>query len=219
MSLVLVDPEITRRKFERELSAFTSDPNFRRRGWLLLSEDHRTPSVEIAFFAKVSSTAGELPVAVCAVRLAYDNYDLWPPSLTFIDPFTREPARPHVRAFAPTPEGPRDLLIDGHPSNKQPFLCVAGIREYHWHPQHTGDSWLVHRSAKEGALATICERVWRLMVRNVIGLHVMVQGLPGMPLRAQVNIQVAQGDLDRLVVAPAPPQPAAQEQSQSPGQP
>lgn len=213
---VLVDPEVTRRKFERELTAFKSDSNFRQRGWVVLSEDHRAPAIEIAFFAKVSSTAGEIPVAVCAVKLTYDNYDLWPPSLTFIDPFTRDAARPHVRAFASTPDGLRDLLIDGHPSSKQPFLCMAGLREYHNHPQHTGDTWLLHRSAKEGALATICERIWRMMVRNVIGLHVMVQGFPGAPLRAQVSIQVAQGDVDQLVLAASPPQAAAQPSPQVP---
>jgi hypothetical protein len=219
MPPLLVDPEVTRRKFERELSAFKSDLNFQRRGWLLLSEDHGTPAVDIAFFARVSSTVGEVPVAVCAVRLKFDNYDLWPPSLTFIDPFTRETARPLVRAFASTPDGLRDLLIEGHPSNKQPFLCMAGIREYHWHPQHTGDSWLLHRSAKEGTLATVCERIWRLMVRNVIGLRVTVQGFPGMPLRAQVDVQVAQGDVDRLMFAPAPAQAQPQSEPQPQAQP
>jgi hypothetical protein len=209
---VLVDPEVTRRKFERELTAFKSDANSRRRGWLILAEEPSVPAVEVAFFARVSSTAGELPLAVCAIRLTYENYDLWPPSLTFIDAFTRERAPPLVRAFASTTDGLRDLLIDGHPSNKQPFLCIAGIREYHWHPQHTGDSWLLHRGTREGALATICERVWRLMARNVIGLRVSVQALPGTPLRAQVDVQLAQGDVDRIVAFPIPnppPQPQA----------
>jgi hypothetical protein len=157
------------------------------------------PSVELAFFARIATTVQTsfLPVAICAIRLTYENYDLWPPSLTFIDLFTGKPNPPHVRAFLSTPEGPRDVLIDSHPQTKQPFLCLPGIREYHLHPQHTGDDWLLHRSSKAGSVSAICDRIWRCMARNVVGLNIAVQMLPVLPLKAQISIRVVQGEVDR----------------------
>jgi hypothetical protein len=199
MNTALVDPEVTSQKFQRELSQWKQHSDHQRRGWLLLNENPAVPSVELAFLAKVATSVGTsfLPVAVCAVRLTYENYDLWPPSLTFIDPFTREPSSPHVRAFLSTPEGPRDVLIDSHPDTKRPFLCVPGIREYHLHPQHTGDDWLLHRASRTGSISTICDRLWRYMVQNVVGLRVVAQTLPALPLQAQFSIRIVQGEIER----------------------
>ena len=203
MSAVLVDPEVTAQKFQRELEQWKDHSDHQRRGWLLLSESAAVPSVEIAFLAPLATSVatGFLPVVVCAVRLTYENYDLWPPSLTFIDVFKREPTSPHVRAFLSTPEGPRDVLIDSHPETKQPFLCLPGIREYHSHPQHTGDDWLLHRPSKAGSMSTICERIWRCMARNVVGLNVAVQTLPGLPMQAQLSVGVVQGEIERRTPA------------------
>lgn len=211
MAVTLVDAEVTRQKFQEELALWKAHGDVANRGWLVLSEDANEPSVELALLARVATSVavGFLPVLVCALRLRYDNYDLWPPSLTFIDVFSRQLSHPHVRAFLSTPEGPRDVLIDGHPMTNQPFLCLPGIREYHSHPQHTGDDWLLHRPSKEGSISTITERVWRMMARNVVGLGLSVQALPVFPLRAQVVIQVAQGELERMpgiaAVAAMPP--------------
>jgi len=207
MASTIVDRDVTCRKVQRELDLWKANSQHQERGWLLLGYTEAVPSIELAFLAKVATSidAGFLPVVVCTIRLTYENYDLWPPSLTFIDMFTRQPSRPHVRAFVSTPEGPRDVLIDGHPATNQPFLCLPGIREYHSHPQHTGDDWLLHRAAREGSISTICERIWRLMARNVVGLGVTVQGLPSWPLQAQLSIQLAQGDvIDKTAVVKRP---------------
>lgn len=195
----LTDPHVSLTKFRRDLTNWKTNPDAAARGWLLLDVNEDVPSVEVAFTAKLSTSAQTpLPAIVCAVRISYENYDLVPPSVTFIDAFTRKPALPHVRAIQGTPEGPRDVLIDGHPTTGQAFLCLPGIREYHTHPQHTGDDWLLHRSSHAGALWTICERIWRLMVRNVVGLHLSTLVLPGVPMRAQVSIQILQGDIEGL---------------------
>ena len=200
MTVALTDPEVTLNKFQQELDLWKLNSEHERRGWILLKADESLPSLEVAFLAGISTSVGirPLPIVVCAIRLTYENYDLWPPSLTFIDAFTRQPSVPHVRAFVSTPEGPRDVLINGHPTTNLPFLCLPGIREYHRHPQHSGDDWLLHRSSKEGSIYNICERIWRLMVKNIVGLNLIVQALPIMPLQAQVNIQVTQGDLAGL---------------------
>jgi hypothetical protein len=197
MSTTLVDPGVTLQKFKREVDLWEAHGDHQRRGWLLLNRNDAAPSVELAFLAGIATSLGPgpLPIVVCAVRLTYENYDLWPPSLTFIDAFTRQPSRPQVRAFLSTPEGPRDVLVDGHPSTNQPFMCLPGVREYHWHPQHSGDDWLLHRPAKAGNITTICDLIWRTMARNVVGLHVAVQALPVVPLQAKVIIQVTQGEV------------------------
>jgi hypothetical protein len=205
MTKTIVDPDVSRRKVQREVDFWKANSRHQERGWLLLNYDEIVPSMEIAFLAKIATNAGSafLPVIVCAIRLTYENYDLWPPSLTFIDMFSRLPSKPHVRAFLSTPEGPRDVLIDGHPLTNQPFLCLPGIREYHSHPQHTGDDWLLHRSAREGSVSTICDRIWRLMARNVLGLGVSIQALPVWPLQAQLSIQLGQGDIGEAAAAMA----------------
>ncbi len=207
MSLTLVDPEVTARKFAEELALWKAHGDLTKRGWIILREDFVQPSLELALLARLATSVGvsHLPVVVCAIRLTYENYDLWPPSLTFIDVFAREASYPHVRAFLSTPEGPRDVLIDGHPSSNQPFLCLPGIREYHVHPQHTGDDWMIHRASKEGSISTIADRIWRMMARNVVGFGVSVQALPLFPLRAQVAIQVAQGEIEGGLTVPVIP--------------
>lgn len=164
-----------------------------RRGWLLL--DRGPLHAEVAFLASVPLVgAYAVPVITACVRLDYTNYDLWAPSLTFIDPRTREPATPAVRAPATGAAGIRDALIDGHPHTGRPFLCLPGIREYHTHPQHTGDDWLLHRTTGAGRLAVICERIWHRMVRNIVGLRVTMQALPP-AVGTQLEVVLAQGDL------------------------
>lgn len=200
MTALLVDPNVTRRKFRREVDFWMAHSAHRERGWLLLDRNDDVPSVEIGFLARLATSAGSmpLPAIVCAIRVTYENFDLWPPSLTFIDALTRQPVMPPVRAFLPTAEGLRDVLINGHPETGLPFLCLPGIREYHRHPQHSGDDWLLHRASKAGGLTTISERVWRLMARNVVGLNVAIQTLPVWPLQAQLVVKVGQGDVDAL---------------------
>lgn len=195
----LVDSVVTREKLRHDVDLWKTNAIHRERGWLLLSYDEENLSVEVAFLAKLATTTGSgfLPAMVCAIRLTYENYDLWPPSLTFIDFYTRQPATPHTNAVILEGQNARNVLIGAHPATGRPFLCLPGIREYHSHPQHTGDDWLAHRAAGEGSLSTVCERIWRLMVNNVLGLQVVVQAMPVWPLQAQIGIQLLQGHLNQ----------------------
>ena len=204
----LVPLAVSRAKLAAEIADWEANAAiYTRRGWLLL--DRGPLHVEVAFLAAVPLVGVyTIPVVTACVRLDYNNYDLWPPSLTFIDPRTREPASPAVRAPATGPAGVRDALVDGHPNTGRPFLCLPGIREYHNHPQHTGDDWLLHRATGAGRLAVICERIWQRMARNVVGLRVTVQALPP-TIGTQVEMALAQGDL----AAVQPPLPAMAGQS------
>jgi len=124
MSVILVDPAVTNQKFRQELDLWKEHSDHQHRGWLLLDENDSVPSVEVAFLAGVATSvgAGFLPIIVCTIRLTYENYDLWPPSLTFIDVFTRQPSRPHARAFLSTPRVPVTCLLMA--SDYQPTVYV-----------------------------------------------------------------------------------------------
>lgn len=189
---VLVPREVSRAKLDAELTDWKSNVElYRRRGWLLLGANEL--EVDVAFVAQVAVGELTLPVITTTIRLNFDNYDLWPPSLMFIDPLTALPALPVVNAPERDERGdPRNVLL-GHPITKQPFLCLPGLREYHSHPQHNGDDWLLHRTSGQGRLAVICDRVWRRMARNVLGLQVNLLSLPG--LGTQLQIMLAQGDV------------------------
>jgi Predicted metal binding domain len=191
-TLTLVPLAVSAAKLAAELMDWDTNADlYARRGWLLLERGEL--HVVVAFIAPVTLVGDvTIPVITACVRIDYTNYDLWAPSVTFVDPRTREPARPAVRAPYPEADGPRDSLIDGHPITGRPFLCLPGIREYHEHPQHSGDDWLLHRASGAGRLAVISERIWQRMVRSVMGLQVMVQALPA-PIGTQVQVGLAQG--------------------------
>lgn len=192
----VVDPEVTRVKLKRELELWLeNEGTYRRRGWILLGR--RELEVDIGFLGRLPLGAQPIPAMTACVRLDFTNYDVWPPSVEFINPFTGEYAPPPVQALVDSDEGPRNLVVESHPETNRPFFCVPGVRQYHDHPQHSGDSWLLHRSTGDGRLATICDRIWRAMARNLVGIHLELQTLPGQ-LRFQLRVANAPGE-----VAPA----------------
>ena len=99
------------------------------------------------------------------VRVALDDFDQRAPSVSFRDPFTWEslPYATMQRANNLDENGrPFSVLLDAHPLTKLPFLCMRGIREYHEHPQHTGDDWMLYRS--NFSLFDVLVAVWRTCV-------------------------------------------------------
>ncbi|HZT66517.1 MAG TPA: putative metal-binding protein [Acidimicrobiales bacterium] len=215
----LVEPRVSEAKLKEQLRLWDTNAGvYRRRGWLLLNVENLC--VDVAMVASAGTTptppaaamgVGSLPLPIVAAcfRLDYHNFDLWPPSLTFIDPISGDPTNPPTRAPHDEHGEIRDALIDQHPDTGLPFLCIRGVREYHHHPQHSGDDWLLYRESGEGSLAAICDRVWRYMVRNVFGIRVTVQTMPP-PMPMQLDLRLMQGDIDalknqqtvRVVVAP-----------------
>ena len=198
---LLVPRAVSQAKLDEELAQWHANRVlYRRRGWILLSA--RALEVEVAFVGAVSLGDKQLPAITAAIRLSYENYDLWPPSLTFIDVRTGAPAYPIVQALDRVDgDDVRNVLLD-HPSGG-PFLCLPGLREYHSHPQHSGDDWLLHRSSGAGRLAVVCDRVWRRMVRNVIGLTVQVSSLPA-GHGVHVAMGLTQGEFEVGATPPVP---------------
>jgi hypothetical protein len=191
--MIIVDPEVTRLKLERELELWRQhEETYRRRGWILLGR--RDLDVDVGFLGRLPIGALTVPAMTACIRVDFTNFDIWPPSVEFINPFTGDYAPPPVQALVDSDEGPRDLVVHSHPETNRPFFCVPGIRQYHDHPQHSGDSWLLHRSSGEGSLATICDRIWRAMARNLLGIHVEFQTLPGQ-LKLQLRVANAPGEV------------------------
>lgn len=196
--MVLVDPAVTALKVDREIEQWNENAVvYRKRGWILLSR--RDNELEVGFLAQLPLGQISVPVMAACVHLSYENYDLWPPSLEFIDPVTGDYVVPTVPAVISTPEGPRNLLVGQHPETRRPFLCVPGIRQYHDHPQHSGDPWLLHRASGEGSLVTVCERVWRSMARSLVGLQLVLTTFPeGSPQSIQLQLALVTGDIDAI---------------------
>lgn len=174
-----VDPEVSKRKFDTEVGAYKdNEEGYRRRGWFLVTAEY--PEVLVLMATPQLSP----PALVMGVLFDYTDYDLHPPSVRLVDPFTCEPYR---RSDLPTtlkrtvPAGHVDELPGGLPlppgvpdgaqvqvmtqqnlmqwygDDDIPFLCIAGVREYHDHPAHSGDEWLLYRLQGAGRLVRLLE--------------------------------------------------------------
>lgn len=114
------------------------------------------------------------------VRVDLGGYDQRPPSITFRDPSTWDLA-PYsalpVGQLLDHPEKAQIVLLDGHPIEKRPFLCLRGVREYHEHPQHDGDDWAMYRSALN--VYVLIERLARVSLASVRPLLILATIAPG----------------------------------------
>jgi hypothetical protein len=109
------------------------------------------------------------------VRVMMDDYDQRAPSVTFRDPWTWELLPSNALPIGYTiDEGGKSqpVRLDGHPTTQQPFLCLRGTREYHEHPQHSGDSWMLYRGNK--GLFDLLTLVWLTCVQQVRA-HILLQ--------------------------------------------
>lgn len=184
-----VDEAVSRRKFDREVAQYRQlEDTYRQRGWFLIEATF--PTVLVLFVAlKVTPRS-----LVCAVRLDFTNYDLVPPSVTFVDPATGialpmkslgfhmlrlngvEDASPEtIATLAQQQRLTFQPLLQAHDTDDIPFLCLPGVREYHDHPAHTGDSWLLHRRSGEGSLHFILEQIWASGINPIQSLNYQIQ--------------------------------------------
>ena len=147
-----VDPEVTQEKFREELGMFFHlKEDYRRKGVLLLEQHY--PNL---FFAFAAPSLSPMPIAF-AVCINFVNYDIQPLSVKFVHPLTFEPVSIEqvptwlYRKLEGSPV-PQPLLQADQ--DRVPFFCIPGVREYHEHPFHNGDSWLLYR--KKGGEGSLC---------------------------------------------------------------
>jgi hypothetical protein len=183
------DPTVSRAKFEREIAQFRAlADDYRRRGWFLVQAEYPRAVVVLA------TGKSKPPAIVTAVEFDYSNYDAAPPSVRLVNPFSGDPYKwselptPMMRALpeqqlaiAGSPEGAPQLAVQGqqpymqaHGPEEIPFLCIAGVREYHEHPAHTGDLWELHRADGAGRLVRLLEIISRYGVEPISGLQVQL---------------------------------------------
>lgn len=181
----LVHPGVSAHKVERELALWDANAEaYSRRGWIMLRRE--PPLLDIAFLAPLPIAGNIVPAVAACVQIDFTNFDLWAPSVEFIDPISREFATPVVQAIVEAEGGAQNLIVGGRPDTGRPFLCIPGVRQYHSHPQHTGDPWLLlHRPPRGGTLSLICERIWQTMARTLLGVQVQLVTLPG---SVQLNV-------------------------------
>lgn len=234
---VLVDPAVSVAKLDRQLVDWEANRAvYEGRGWVMLGRGEL--HVDVGFCARLPITAAADLVAIAlAARLDFHNYDVWAPSVRVIDPISRRwLVSPRLRAFDFTsldPAGaPLDLFVEVHPDTNRVFLCKRGVREYHSHPEHSGDDWLLYRGEGFGTLAGLCAVLWRLTARTVTGLHTATERflLGESQIALNQSLELRQQDVDQLaaevqqMMAPQPPPELvaqmlaqAQEQAQAQG--
>ena len=180
---LLVDPAVSRAKFDRELGAYRQlEDEYLGRGWWVLKAQF--PEVFVVF----GTPRVRPPAVVFGAVLDFTNYDLWPPSVRLVDPFTRAPYRSkeipsQLKRRIPLPTPPElaaqgiqqvqeQPLMQAHDPDDIPFLCLPGVREYHDHPAHTGDSWLLHRGRGEGTLYNLLNHLYHYGVEPVAAYQI-----------------------------------------------
>lgn len=187
-----VDPEVSRAKFDREIGWFLGQAGvYRAQGCFLIEASFPT-----AFFILAPPKIKPQLIGA-SVEIDFSNYDLRPPSVVFVDPFRRQPiARKDLQLKmlrrSPLPGLPTEIVpalpqttvqltdfIQANSMEHAPFLCMAGVREYHDNPAHSGDSWLLHRGSGEGCLAFVLYQIIKYGLTPVeqLQLQISVVGL------------------------------------------
>lgn len=157
-TLQYVDAEVTLQKYEEELAKFNcAKEHYRQLGVLLLNEAY--PNVHFGFAAPSLSP---VPI-IFAVRINFDNYDVQPLSVQFVHPLTFLPMRSsqmHTQLLRRLENSLQPQALLQADRDDQPFFCIPGVREYHEHTFHTGDSWFLYRkNGREGSLCFILDNL------------------------------------------------------------
>lgn len=214
---MLVAPEISRAKLERELAEWDEKARaHRKRGMILLRRDAAELEVDVGFACPFPLAPGmpEFGLIALTIGLRFSDYDLKPPSLRFVNAFTGKPEPPLIEAHEDKSDGSGVIqIIQGHPKTQQPFFCAPGNREYHDHPQHSGDLWPLYRASGAGRLVTICERVWNATAGTIRGWHVgqTMAAPPLGPLGSAKLLQLSDGAMKHAEEQAAAAQSAAEQ--------
>lgn len=138
-----------------------------------------------------------VPAAVLfAAEFDFTNFDSDPISVRLLNPWTGEVLRMSqlpstLPRIVSTESGTTGTATDTNkvvppfqfaflaqawtPPNDVPFLCIRGVREYHRHPAHTGDSWFLYRGRGEGALLTLISQILAHGPNVIQGYGIQIQ--------------------------------------------
>ena len=134
---------ISRRLFEDAVSNLGPEL-CEMRGWTLHGATY--PVLEVAFAAHERK-----PIRI---RARCDAWNGQPLSVEWLDG--------EGAPLASIPQGPGGQLNNSpHPLTGRPFVCMAGVREYHTHPSHVGDVWENYKGRTGYDLGGVITQVWR----------------------------------------------------------
>jgi hypothetical protein len=203
-----LDPEVTRIKYDLELRRLVDQRGSLEERGIFLLQNSEFPYIELFFAPRRalrlllpaqappespplppnSMLAVELPsLAGRGFKARFDlhDYDLRAPSLDFRDPWTNELLNFDTMfrglEFEKT-RGAHQVLLPDHPTTHKPFLCLRGIREYHEHPQHTGDDWFLYRDTV--SVFALALSLWRVAI-DIVLPQIVLQ-----PIAGQMQMQV-----------------------------
>lgn len=197
------DAKVARRKFDREVAQFRQmEVVYLTRGiWLLAAE---FPRAFVAFATPKSSNV----FVPFAAAIDFTDYDAQPLSVVLVHPVTQKPlkvaeilpqfsmgmaGRMIRMRTTPAHQVVSDNIVQAWDEGGRPFLCIAGVKEYHDNSAHTGDSWWLHRRTGEGTLHHIVNIIWTYGVKNIIApqMNIQVQ-FAGFSLQPEVEQPITQ---------------------------
>lgn len=186
-----VDPRVSRAKFDREIAEYHDlGSDYRRRGWLLVRAEF--PWILVVLAAPQLKP----PAIVTGVAFDYTNYDMRPPSVRLVDPFTGNPYKAkelptHLKRSVESAGPPipglqlplgaearfvaQQPLMQWYGPDDTPFLCIAGVRDDHDHPGHSGDAWELHRRSGAGRFVRLLETITRYGVQPIADYQISLQ--------------------------------------------
>lgn len=188
-ALVVVDPAVSMAKFDRQVQQWREHAREHEKRGIFLVEAEFPKAFAVFTIPQIAPA-----MVAFGAELDFTNYDLWPPSVHVLNPFTREPYTAQtlpaiVRTRIDPVQGPvADRVVMFQENGEgEAFMCMPGVREYHNHPAHSGDSWLSHRSTGAGTLFEILDKLHEFGVKPINGYRVGIQiagftmAIPGMP--------------------------------------
>lgn len=186
-----VDPEVAKVKFEIQWNLFENrEQEYRDQGIVCIKKAF--PFLEFAFLSpslKLSINdrkrpqenivfQAATPWVPMALRFDYTNFDILPPSIRLIDPISRKEVFTSILKMEiyPNQQNLSKLPAPRFKVKPQPillpdldgrlFICLPGIREYHQHLQHDGDSWFLYRNNDNGKLTNLLDKIFLYSVTN-----------------------------------------------------
>jgi hypothetical protein len=178
---MIVDPSVSRLKFDRDVSEATTQRDYfmRRGAWIVTAE---FPEV----FVVLGTPKSKPHYVPYGVLFDFTDYDARPLSVRLVDPFTKRRLKKSEIGYTflranPLPVGMPVGMPTGFTEILQafvddaPFLCLPGIRDYHASSAHSGDSWWLHRRTGEGKLFTLLDKLCMYGAEPITGIQVSQQ--------------------------------------------
>jgi len=132
----------SRALFERDVAGLT-ERLLTSRNWKLYSEVF--PILDVGFCAGGRSEF--------RVRLLARNWNEQPPSAELLNT-----DGDYLKVL---PQYPNGIFNNGnHPLTNRPFICMAGVLEYHTHSAHVSDSWENYKKRDAYTLGGITTQIW-----------------------------------------------------------